>query len=185
MRTLDRLEWYQAHGYANKLLLPKALDVSLAPFPPSTVSEAVANEYTATAYDAAKNTLEASWSEFCSKNVTENIPLTFESTYRVTLTSYGTGGSYNLPNLIVLNIAKHKADAATVLHEMVHLSIEPLIQKHAIAQADKERLVDLLVQKLFPAYASEQKRFADNQRVNTAFQELYPDISKIAEILAN
>ena len=72
-----------------------------------------------------------------------------------------------------------KASVAAILHEMIHLAIEPLIQQHAVSQRNKERLVDLLFKELFPEHAYEQSRFADNPQVDEVFESFYPDIASI------
>ena len=64
--------------------------------------------------------------------------------YKLILTKYGMGGSYSLPNQIILNI-NSKSKINTILHEITHLTIEAYIQKYKIQQNQKERIVDLIL----------------------------------------
>lgn len=77
----------------------------------------------------------------------------------VMLTRYGPGGSYWLPNRVVVKIYNDKRDILeTIVHEIAHLIIEkPLINKYQIPHRDKEALVDYLMttkemSQVFPGY---------------------------------
>lgn len=65
-------------------------------------------------------------------------------------------------------------------HELVHLAIEPLIQKNNTEHWVKERIVDLLMKKAFPNYEL-QKNPTEAQKINQIFQDNYPNIEKILE----
>jgi hypothetical protein len=71
------------------------------------------------------------------------------------------------------------ASVSAILHEMIRLAIEPLIQQQKVSQENKERLVDLLFKELFPEHAYEQPRFADNPQVDEAFKAFYPDVAAL------
>ncbi len=62
----------------------------------------------------------------------------------VYLTNYGVGGSYNLPNIIILNI-NNKKGFKTIIHEIIHLLIETWIQEYKVQHWEKERIVDLVL----------------------------------------
>lgn len=65
-------------------------------------------------------------------------------TFIIKLTSYGMGGSYDLPNIVRFNI-KSTIGPKTILHEIIHLAIEPWIIKYKIRHWEKERIVDLIL----------------------------------------
>ena len=67
-----------------------------------------------------------------------------QTSFNVYLTKYGVGGSYRLPNEIILNI-NNKLGVKTVVHEMVHLMIEENVKKYNLKQFQKERTVDLIL----------------------------------------
>jgi hypothetical protein len=177
-QTLKRAAWYREHGYASKLALPSGIDLD-HDYTPEQIGQAIQAEYEESFYIDFKKQIENGFASMADSSVFAGSPLKFESSYRIKLTKYGTGGSYHLPKTIVINIVKMKASIAAILHEMIHLAIEPLIQQHAVSQHSKERLVDLLLKELFPGYAYEQSRFADNPQVDEAFETFYPDIAKL------
>ncbi len=177
-QTLKRAAWYREHGYASKLALPSGIDLD-HDHAPEQIRQAVQAEYEESSYIDFKKQIENGFAAIADSSVFADSPLKFKSSYRIKLTKYGTGGSYHLPETIVINIVKMKASVAAILHEMIHLAIEPLIQQHAVSQHSKERLVDLLLKELFPGYAYEQPRFADNPQIDEAFKAFYPDIKGI------
>lgn len=177
-QTLKRAAWYREHGYAGKLTLPPGIDLDHE-YSPEQIGQAVLTEYEEASYADFKKQIEGGFAAIDGSAVFADSPLKFESSYTIKLTKYGTGGSYHPPNTIVINIAKMKASVAAILHEMIHLAIEPYIQQHSVSQQSKERLVDLLLKELFPEYAYEQSRFADNPEVDEAFKTFYPDIAEL------
>lgn len=78
--------------------------------------------------------------------------------YIVWITRYGTGGSYNPPQKIIINISKKRLTKiySIIIHEIIHLGIENLITKHKIPHFSKERLVDLLMEKTAPNFYFKQ-----------------------------
>lgn len=177
-QTLKRAAWYREHGYASKLALPSGIDLDHE-YSPEQIKEAVQAEYEESFYIDFKKQIENGFAAIADSSVFADSPLKFKSSYKIKLTKYGTGGSYHLPETIVINIVKMKASVAAILHEMIHLAIEPLIQQHAVSQRNKERLVDLLFKELFPEHAYEQSRFADNPQVDEVFNRSYPDIAAL------
>ncbi|MEM6274929.1 MAG: hypothetical protein AAF735_06780 [Myxococcota bacterium] len=74
------------------------------------------------------------------------------------MTLYGSGGSFD-PNTgtIVLFTTREGSfkgggGVHTIVHEMMHLAVETgLVQRFGLSHWEKERLVDLLVQREFPS----------------------------------
>lgn len=89
----------------------------------------------------------------------------------IVLTQYGVGGSYWLPNKIIINTSYSSSDYyhfETLMHELVHLLIEkPVIQKNKLSHESKEALIDYIMtnnqylKKVFPDYRI-QKTFKDS-----------------------
>jgi len=61
--------------------------------------------------------------------------------YNIILTKYGTGGSYRLPNTIILNLV-YKNTFKIILHEMLHLWLEKRIG--TLDSSEKELIIDSL-----------------------------------------
>lgn len=76
--------------------------------------------------------------------------------YQLTLTKYGPGGMYleDTGRVVMLTdkngMFKRKNQAHTPVHEMVHMGIEErLVKRFDLTHWEKERVVDLMTQKLF------------------------------------
>ena len=111
----------------------------------------------------------------------EKTSLTLKDTYIIYLTKYGVGGSYNLPNSIIVNI-KYKYSFGllhTVFHEMLHLIIHPWITEYKISHWRKEKVVDLLLTKLAPQLSKPQQLPIETENIDKIFNEYYPDIELI------
>lgn len=69
--------------------------------------------------------------------------------YYCNFTQYGVCGSYNPPDLIIINIVTCKNITKTIAHEIIHLMIHDLIEKYKISHWEKERLVDLYINDIY------------------------------------
>ncbi len=70
-----------------------------------------------------------------------------EETYVITLTKYGVGGSYNLPNLVYVNISKEYGfynPIETIKHEIIHLIMQEFVVKNKLSHPQKEELIKLI-----------------------------------------
>ncbi|MFC1700789.1 hypothetical protein ACFLZ0_01485, partial [Patescibacteria group bacterium] len=101
--------------------------------------------------------------------------------YDLILTKYGTGGSYNLPNRIILNFNKKTPNdiIRIIIHEIIHLLIQPLIEKFEIEHWPKERIVDLMLSKIMPELTKMQKLSQNTEKIDKLFNKFFPDIEKI------
>lgn len=78
-------------------------------------------------------------------------------TYKIVLTLYGTGGSYDPDGGIVTLLTnkeggflKYENPANTIIHEISHMGMEySLVQKHNLPHGLKERIVDTFVHLMF------------------------------------
>ncbi|GGG32823.1 hypothetical protein GCM10011344_37210 [Dokdonia pacifica] len=78
-------------------------------------------------------------------------------TYKIILTLYGTGGSYNADEGTITLLTTKKGDfmnyqnpANTIIHEITHIGMEyPIVQKHKLSHGNKERIVDTFVYLMF------------------------------------
>lgn len=138
--TLQKMSWYIAQGYSPKI--PENIDATSSD---AQVRAAIEQEWVDDDYSSVNDKIP-------NKSIQGNKLLQFLATlfprstpksYNIFLTKYGVGGSYRLPNSIVLNINNKRV--STIFHEMVHLSIEPLVKKHKLLHWEKERTVDLIL----------------------------------------
>jgi DNA polymerase III alpha subunit len=79
-----------------------------------------------------------------------------EDSYRIVLTRYGTGGSYDIKTReVIMRTTQHgkferSNPAATPIHEITHLCVEHLVEKYRLSFAEKEKLVEGIDVTLFP-----------------------------------
>lgn len=131
--------------------------------------------------------LKQKWTDIVArlKTVFKEIGYEIPKEYRISLTQYGPGGSYNEPNYIKLKINNPRRNLEEVVaHEAIHIAIEPLIKKYGITHWVKEHIVDLLMKKVYPESYQTQKTQLSAQEINeidNTFNQNYPNIEKILE----
>lgn len=143
--TLDKMDWYNQHGYRPRL--PENID--LRNISNEDLCSRIEKDYKDDDYlkvsDEIKfgyKSLEDAYIKKLKEIFGNNITTDFE----VTLTKYGVGGSYGLPNKIIINILFIKKTPTKILiHEICHLMIEDDVLKNGILQREKERVVDLIL----------------------------------------
>jgi hypothetical protein len=181
--TLAKLDWYTENGYT--LNLPKGLNPGKET--DELLERCISSEFNVTLYQEKQNELQTLWQEighsFLQKLHTLGLPLQRE--YVVTLTRYGVGGSYGLPNQIVVNFEKSSTLARILPHEIIHLTIEHLIQENNIDHWTKERLVDLVYAKFFPENKRLQRDPDNSEQIEKIFNQHFPNIKKVILALHN
>lgn len=108
--------------------------------------------------------------------------------YHVTFTLYGTGGSYD-PDAGRITMLTNKTGgfmryenpANTIIHEIVHMGIEHLIQKYKVPHPEKERIVDRFVVLMF---GKELKEYKVQNMGNTEIDELLAQRSDLQTLPA-
>ncbi len=180
--TLKKYEWYQEKGY--KLKFPELIQEKLdkgEEISKEDISNAVSSEFGSGDVNKKIKLLREKWNEIKEKFFEDLkiLGLPLQSKYSVLITQYGTGGSYGSPNNIQLNIDHKKESYLILAHEIVHLTIEPLIKEYNIAHWVKERLVDLIMNKFFPENQRLQRDPENAEKISEIFEGNYPDIKKI------
>jgi len=182
--TLGKAVWFIENGYSKSIKLPagKKLDeINI-----STSTDYLFDkleEYNSSDYEKMKSNLNEQWSSFVVKleKYFEETLLKQEDSYIVQLTKYGVGGSYNLPNTVILNFQNRTGTALfrTIVHETIHLSIQSFVDKYKVDHWVKERIVDLIFQKLDPELNMMQKLSIDTQLIDQSFEKHYPNIEAV------
>ena len=172
-QTLRKLGWYRNKGYSP--FLPEGIDENSSL---DQIREAVENAFDARGYEAFARKAEMDFGrisgdfEVFLKDTFGEVPESF----RVRLTRYGTGGSYNPPNMITCNIDTSRG-YLTIAHEIVHIMIEPYVQKYAIGHWEKERTVDLILNSGRCGFADSGRRIKKykgaDRHVDPLFEKLF------------
>ncbi|MBS3058140.1 MAG: hypothetical protein J4478_01945 [Candidatus Diapherotrites archaeon] len=144
--TIKRMEWFLANGY--KPRLPAGIGAENPT--KEQIAEAVGKEFAEKEYSNAAEQISKDFASFENEflRILEKITkIKMPEEFEVFLTKYGVGGSYFLPNKVILNFANYKPEqrAKTIAHEIVHLAIEEQIRKYKIPHWQKERIVDLIL----------------------------------------
>jgi len=166
-QTKKKASWFKEKGYI--FVLP---------------IDSLEAEYKLEEYQKRFSQIEREWSkieqEFFKK--TEKIlDHKIKEPIEVYLTRYGVGGSYFLPNKIIVNISdeyRNFFNYKNLAHEIIHLFIEPLIQKYKIEHWQKERIVDLITSKILSDY-NMQKTPVETKSVDKSFNKFFPDVEEI------
>ncbi len=184
----SKYEWYKENGYHPTY--PKALEDRLESGQPLTeedIKNAVTEEFDQEANETHLATLKESWEEielnFFESLKTLGLPL--QAIYSVSLTKYGNGGSYGMPNRVQYNPDQNNQGALTIGHEIVHLTIEHLIRQYQIDHWTKERVVDLIIGKFFPDKKRLQRNPSIAEEISDIFEREFPDIEKTISEIAN
>lgn len=181
--TLKRIDWYKANGYT--VQLPDGLNVAdLSTVIYEDIKTAVSKEYDEQNYIGSKKYIEDHWDDI-GNELLKNTPLATEEHYDICLTRYGVGGSYHLPNKIIINIQRmfEYGLLKTIAHESIHLAIQPLVEKYNVKHWVKERVVDLILEQLVPKVNSFQKMPIETKRIDEIFKKEYPNIDSILKSL--
>lgn len=167
IRTLQDMEFFRANGYNVALPEHPAFTPDKPPFGSQAIFEEEVYEIGdfAEAIQALKVDIKIlnEALEWFATTARKNSDLQGFNRYEVQLTLYGPGGSYDpeagVITLFTTTSGKFKGGggAHTIIHEMMHLATEPLVQKFGLEHWEKERLVDVLVQRelgeFLPGYA--------------------------------
>lgn len=167
--TVAKLDWYNEQGY--KVLLPRACLENISE---SSCVLALSQEFSLTIYEKYASDLLIAWEAFTPRlnKMLEKNEIVFKNIYTIILTKYGTGGSYDAAlDEIILNITNRtiKSVLATLVHEMVHISIQSFVTRYSVSHWKKERCVDLLVEYYFSGLRPLQNIREDVSIVDSAF----------------
>ena len=187
--TIDRLDWYLNNNYRlDWMSFPKNFDVNnLANISEKDISKSVENEYNPDKYISVTESLNQSYNPYGIRlgKFIETLGLPIIPNIIVNLTFYGMGGSYHLPNKVVCNISKYSSKEllANILHEIIHLHIQHLIDKYKISQWKKEAIVNLLFKTAFPDLIKNNNIPIDTKAIETIYKANFPDVEKIISLV--
>lgn len=187
--TLKTLNWYKETGYNIEFIgLPKSIKDKVEKGEEITdddIAEAVKEEFDADENAEKIASIEQWWDEI-KERFFENLRtlgLPVQEKYLVSVTKYGSGGSYWLPNSVKLNVRRKKG-SLTLPHEIVHLTIEHLIKEYGIDHWTKERIVDLIMNKFFPENPKLQRDPPNAGQISEIFNANFPDIDKVIKAVS-
>ncbi len=126
----EKEDWYKKNDYP--ITLPK---------------KDLESEYIKEKYLSEAKRLEKLWSRQDDKFVqvlTDFLNKDMEQPIVVHVGKYGVAGRYTLPNHVYINTQLFDNHIEIIKHEIVHLLLEPFVQKYGIDHEEKENLVDTI-----------------------------------------
>lgn len=191
--TVGRWDFYKQYYNTEWIKLPANIDKEkMGSYSEAEIIDGVENEYLDNSdkiYKKVEQEILSGWDVVSDKieKVSEETGIKFPNELDIQLTCYGMGGSYHLPNKIILLAIKFNLIATTV-HELIHLTIEGWIQEYKIGQPQKERIVDLFMSKYFgdtfpdrviPKFSQQVYQKIDYQKIDEIFEKFAPDMDAV------
>jgi hypothetical protein len=189
--TINGLDWYKGKGY--RINLPSKINELIKQgkiLADEEILNIVSKEFNSKQYEEKKRELELKFQEkkdgFEKNLATLGLPL--QPVYRILLTKYGVGGSYYFPDTVLVNFDyPNVRDILTnTLHEIIHLTIEEVIQKYKIEHWAKERIVDLTYERFFPENNKILQRDPKQpEQIHQIFDQSFPNMQTIIVEVSN
>ena len=189
LNTIKRLDWYTENNYNYKnISFSKILNKEkIKDYSDKEIEDAVVAEYSDDLYKDNEKFLLDNWTSV-SKEIEPAFSrsgLLLQDEYRVYLTKYGMGGSYDLPNVVIINLINsfRVGMLKTIIHEIIHLGIQKYVDEYKINQGQKERIVDLFFLKNFPRRVFTQNVYMsmDTEKSDQIFDDNFPDMKAVIE----
>lgn len=153
LESVAKLDWYKKHGY--HVILPWRYSMRIHPPSQKKIRAILRRRYASYPYKKISMRLSVWWSKNGCNIIQQmqHCGIGIFPRYHIALSRYGIGGEYNLPCSIILNIGQKKLYTVyrTLVHEIIHLGIEPFICKYNVPHFAKERLVDHLLCRILPS----------------------------------
>ena len=187
LSTKKRLRWYFENGYKlSNMVLPKNISIEeLNRKSESEIKEYVDEEYDGEFFQPHEQTIKLLFSKYLDKLSDHFLEIKIEvlPDIEINLTKYGMSGSYNVPNVVIVNISKffNIGLVRNILHETIHLHIQNLIDKYKIGQWEKEVIVDNFFEKFFPLLVKKQNYSKDMSKIQEIFNKNYPNLELIMQ----
>ena len=181
--TVKKIPWYLEQGYPlESIRLPKGISQDSTE---KDIRVSLQAEYIEADYAACATALEHSWEEIAEgfQAVRGESAFHVNDAYSIILTKYGTGGNYNVKKSSVTVRVEAEPQPKTIgiiVHEIMHIAIQHLIDRYHVKHWHKERLVDLLLEQFFQGLKKMQPIKEDVSAVDRAFKEFMPDIEVVA-----
>ena len=188
--TINRLDWYLNNNYKlDWMTFPRDVDINnLASIPKEDILKAVEKEYDPQKYISAVDSLNQMYGPYGIRlrKFIEGLSLPVITDIIINLTLYGMGGSYHVPNKVISNISKYSDGKllGNILHEIIHLHIQHLIDKYRIDQWKKETLVNLLFATAFPEIDKKNDIPIKTKEIELIYKANFPEIGKIISLVA-
>jgi hypothetical protein len=161
---LSRMDWFNQHGYKPRLPDNPELTEPFSDEEKPDKLKLILEDYKPELYVAGLAQLEAHRAQIEAvfpifEQLGQKWGFTVLPQYQLVVTRYGMSGSYDeKKGRIIMRVNDDGTFTSSIrtqphhtpIHEMVHIGIEEgIVEKYELTQAEKERMVDLMVSILF------------------------------------
>lgn len=188
--TIGQIDWFIENKYDyKKFSFPKSLDVNkLNDYSEKEITDAVISEYNDDDFKKNETLLISHWVQISKELESAFLKssTSMQDEYTIFFTKYGTAGSYSLPNKIIVNLTRAWGNGMlrTIIHEIIHLSIQKYIDEYKIGQWQKERMVDLFFIKNFPRRIPMQNMPINTDKIDQIFDDNFPNMENVIKKLS-
>ncbi len=181
---INRIDSFIERGYnIEKLLFPH--NISYKEFKlmaKNEIEKLIIEEYKVDDYKKNIKYIQDRWGQIESKlsEGVEKMKIVPISEFDIVFTKYGITGSYHRPKTILVNIQKLYLEELfkSILHESIHLIINPFILNYKIDHWSKERVVDLIFLDFFPEL-NKMQTIPNTDELDKIFYKYFPDIKEV------
>ncbi len=182
-RTLNDKKWLDQNSY--RFNLPSTIK-NFENITEELIRQSIEAEYNKKDYETAKRAILKSWVGNCQniRKINDKIEGSHKlNELEIILTKYGTQGSYQMPNKMIINIFNIPPEflIKTVIHESFHLMLESLIKKYEVEHWVKERIIDLMMDLEYKSRFKMQVVPTWALAIDKDFKLHYPGIMPIME----
>lgn len=169
---IRKSDWYAKH-YKGKLYLPNFMQKKAIGYfknlSKTMIKTNLIKEHKPEQYKKISEIIKQQC-EIVSFDITNKFldsKLKIKPEYILFLTKYGTNGSYDLPNVIVINFQEKSIQRILniIIHEIIHLAIEQSAIKYKLTYLQKEKIVDLIFSNTLPNFYIKQQ-FPETKDLN-------------------
>ena len=184
INTISRIDSFIERGYnIRKLLFPKNLSYEeLKLMTKDEIQKLITEEYIIDDYKKNIKYIQDRWLQIGPKLSAgiEKMKIVLIPEFDIIFTKYGITGSYHTPKTIIVNIQKFYLEGLlrSIIHESIHLVINPFILSYKIDHWSKERIVDLIFLVFFPEL-NKMQIIPNTDELDKIFYEYFPNIEEV------
>ncbi len=134
--SLEKKDWYKSHNIG--ILLPGGVKT------PEEVEDYVNKNFIEKDYKKEEDKILILYREINEKftrAIKSHLKKELPKKLNIRLTKYGTGGSYSLPDSVIINISSRRPLIYVLKHEILHLLFEREIISKNLSHEEKEEFI--------------------------------------------
>lgn len=182
--TINRIDSFIERGYnIEKLSFPQNIPYNeFKSMTKDEIEKLIIGEYKVDDYEKNIKYIQDEWLKMEPKLSTgiEKMKIVPTAEFDIIFTKYGITGSYHNPKTILVNIEKLHSEELlkSILHESIHLIINPYILTYKIEHWPKERITDLIFLDFF-SELNKMQSIPNMDKLDKIFYKYFPNIEAV------